>query len=667
MALSLINVGTTANDGTGDPLRTAFQTVNTAIAAVDRLRLANIAAMTALTKATLTDGDIAYVDAYATDGDNGGGKFYWDASSSATAAQGIVAASDEAGTGRWIRQFNGPVDVRYCGAVVSPTVSTTACAAAHTYAEVNGLAVYYPEGTWLRASQTISTNGATVFGAGKSVTTIKLTDTTNNYVFYATGVDDMEFRDFSIDGNKANNATISQGFRIEGASNRLQIVDVEAYNCRNSGISLAGTGANARIVRCRMETCAQPGMVTSGWTDSLVSQCEFYDNDQSGLQISGASHRWRVEGCTADSNGNTTAGAGITISTSDFVTVANCVARDNASSHGIQFGLSDDCVSVGNTCTGNGISGLDFFTCLRGRSFGDYSASNSVRGLEVDTTSTDFLGVGFVGFSNTDVDISIFRTANARLISVSGDVRIWDSANLASATINDGGSGYDNGSHTATLVGGTSATAAQFTVTVSGGAVTSVDAITVAGDYWTLPADGATVTGITGSTGALFDMTWTGENSNTCAGITIDGGMDGDTLNIVSGAAANVRISNLKTATVTDPGSHLVSAVACESTNLPFKNASLQNSWVVDTRAIYYKDASGIVHIEGRIKSGTTTDLTLLFTLDAGFRPANTEYFLCTVSGGTGNVYIQADGAVTILNGFNATWSTLNGISFRAE
>ena len=35
MALSLIGVGTTANDGTGDPLRTAFQTVNTALTAVN--------------------------------------------------------------------------------------------------------------------------------------------------------------------------------------------------------------------------------------------------------------------------------------------------------------------------------------------------------------------------------------------------------------------------------------------------------------------------------------------------------------------------------------------------------------------------------------------------------------------------------------------------------
>ena len=31
MAITLVDVGTTANDGTGDPLRTAFQTVNTAL------------------------------------------------------------------------------------------------------------------------------------------------------------------------------------------------------------------------------------------------------------------------------------------------------------------------------------------------------------------------------------------------------------------------------------------------------------------------------------------------------------------------------------------------------------------------------------------------------------------------------------------------------------
>jgi len=41
MALSTVNVGTTANDGTGDPLRTAFQTVNTAITAINNGEVAS--------------------------------------------------------------------------------------------------------------------------------------------------------------------------------------------------------------------------------------------------------------------------------------------------------------------------------------------------------------------------------------------------------------------------------------------------------------------------------------------------------------------------------------------------------------------------------------------------------------------------------------------------
>lgn len=35
MAITLVDVGSTANDGTGDPLRTAFQTVNTALTRLD--------------------------------------------------------------------------------------------------------------------------------------------------------------------------------------------------------------------------------------------------------------------------------------------------------------------------------------------------------------------------------------------------------------------------------------------------------------------------------------------------------------------------------------------------------------------------------------------------------------------------------------------------------
>ena len=73
------------------------------------------------------------------------------------------------------------------------------------------------------------------------------------------------------------------------------------------------------------------------------------------------------------------------------------------------------------------------------------------------------------------------------------------------ATIANGGSGYTNGTQTLTVVGGTG-TAATIEVTVAGGIVTSVDAITTPGDYTVNPPTPATTTG-GGGTGCTLRLT----------------------------------------------------------------------------------------------------------------------------------------------------------------
>lgn len=73
--------------------------------------VATLAAMAALTKASLSDGATVLVQAAGT-----GGVFRWDASSTATDDGGVVLASDEGGTGRWVRQFDGQVWVDWWGA-----------------------------------------------------------------------------------------------------------------------------------------------------------------------------------------------------------------------------------------------------------------------------------------------------------------------------------------------------------------------------------------------------------------------------------------------------------------------------------------------------------------------------------------------------------------------
>ena len=61
------------------------------------LDLVNVAAMTAQTKASLTNGQQALVSGYTTANDGGGGTFFREAGSSTAANGGTVFAADEGG------------------------------------------------------------------------------------------------------------------------------------------------------------------------------------------------------------------------------------------------------------------------------------------------------------------------------------------------------------------------------------------------------------------------------------------------------------------------------------------------------------------------------------------------------------------------------------------
>lgn len=75
-----------------------------------------IADLTALTKATLTNGDEFYVSGYYAQGDQGGGTFYWDSSSTDTENGGTIIESDEGSTGRWLRIVDDTLTVKMFGA-----------------------------------------------------------------------------------------------------------------------------------------------------------------------------------------------------------------------------------------------------------------------------------------------------------------------------------------------------------------------------------------------------------------------------------------------------------------------------------------------------------------------------------------------------------------------
>ncbi len=94
-------------------------------------------------------------------------------------------------------------------------------------------------------------------------------------------------------------------------------------------------------------------------------------------------------------------------------------------------------------------------------------------------------------------------------------------------------------------------------------------------------------------------------------------------------------------------------------------NAVLLNGWVNgygQQQARYYKDAVGRVHINGRIKNGSTAEGVTIFKLPSGYRP--TDYIYTPIRGG--NIFIDTNGDVKLYVVNNADIG-IDNVSFRAK
>jgi hypothetical protein len=94
---------------------------------------------------------------------------------------------------------------------------------------------------------------------------------------------------------------------------------------------------------------------------------------------------------------------------------------------------------------------------------------------------------------------------------------------------------------------------------------------------------------------------------------------------------------------------------------------TLNAGWahVTGTEVKYWRDAQGIVHIEGQA-NWTSDPGLIVFTLPAGYRPATTRAFICSKSIGASSVVVQSDGTVTSYGAVGSGWAYFDGIQFRA-
>lgn len=84
---------------------------------------------------------------------------------------------------------------------------------------------------------------------------------------------------------------------------------------------------------------------------------------------------------------------------------------------------------------------------------------------------------------------------------------------------------------------------------------------------------------------------------------------------------------------------------------------AFENSWVNDTdqEARFIKDAAGVVHIQGRVTTGTIG--LDIFTLPAGYRPDKVLEFATSSNNAFGKLVVRTDGTVDPVSGNNASYS----------
>ena len=114
------------------------------------------------------------VKGHTTSGDGGGGLFIWDAADTTTDDNGVYIQPNAGGTGRWIRQYDGDISVRWFGAFSGGAAGAllTAFQAAVDLLSADGGKIIVPDGTYSNLVP------ASITFSNKALTWITLGDAT---------------------------------------------------------------------------------------------------------------------------------------------------------------------------------------------------------------------------------------------------------------------------------------------------------------------------------------------------------------------------------------------------------------------------------------------------------------------------------------------------------
>lgn len=230
------------------------------------IEVTNLTILKNLPHSNIINGDLFYVKGHTTEGDGGGGIFMWRTDTIFITGiyqddnnGTIIKTTSSAGWsfGRWVRQYEGNINVLYFGAFGKTQDYTTAFQSAIDFASLNtlndselkGSVVYVPNGNY-RINQLLLKNGVSLIGESIDKTLIQSTEGHN--VDYMFKIDEgpvlINISNFNIFGRYETNAGCflfeaqPSSDRVDGGLWNSSVKNLMITGFKGHGIYLKGSG-----------------------------------------------------------------------------------------------------------------------------------------------------------------------------------------------------------------------------------------------------------------------------------------------------------------------------------------------------------------------------------------------------------------------------------------
>lgn len=222
-------------------------------------------------------------------------------------------------------------------------------------------------------------NNVNIIGSGINSTIIKQPNSINGDVISGNTLSNIVIRDFSIDGNKANNPTGDNGISLVDISN-INITRVSSFNNKLKGFAISDSGSNI-----------------------VFDSIESYSNDQDGIGLaSGTTGSGKICKNIFITNSyihdNTIYGIGLVVPTNAYsqtenVSIINNRIINNAS-YGIEIFGAKAPIIIGNHIEKSGNHGIDLgsvgddaFLVTNATIIGNIIKNGATQGIRVQSAS----------------------------------------------------------------------------------------------------------------------------------------------------------------------------------------------------------------------------------------------------------------------------------------